>query len=351
MVEKSTIFGNMTIDEFWDVALRYDVERLSPEDCDGGDDDHDKCDYNDSDHDGGAVVNQLSRRYTIPTFGDTHGNPLILNLASLPLTDGIWSPLGAQAWYGSALLSALLLRPCPSSPDAVGTDRTNFLLEERLHLLKTTLNENCTVLELGSGAVGLSGITAGWVSSHNKGGVDDQTEICATSITRRHIILTDNEPRILRQLERNDKTSLNTLTQLYPNKTLPHMSVAKLDWNDDAAIVDQLVPAGSKLKLVIGSELVYTDESATACANLVLTLLQKYPNLLILIVQVSDRDGWETVFLPTVRAQKGIHVMVEPLVDSDVHLIASKMVPQGGTLDSRFDFCACYIRSQDGSDW
>lgn len=328
----------MTIDEFWDVALRYDVERISPEDRV---DDYD----NDSDHDDGVVVNQISRRYTIPACGD----PLILNLASLPLTDGIWSPLGAQAWYGSALLSAMLLRPSPSLQDAVGAHRTNFLLAERLHLLKTTQNEHCTVLELGSGAVGLSGITAAWVLSHNEG-VEDQTETSTASATRPHIILTDNEPRILRQLEQNVKTSLNTMKQLYPSKTLAHMDVAKLDWNDDAGIVDQLVPVGSKLQLVIGSELVYTDESATACAKLVLTILKNHPNLLILIVQVTDRDGWDTVFLPTVRARKGIHVKVEPLVDSDVHVIASKMVPQGGTLDSRFDFCACYITNQDGID-
>jgi hypothetical protein len=34
-----------------------------------------------------------------------------LKLSPLPLTDGIWSPFGANAWYASAVLAAILLQP------------------------------------------------------------------------------------------------------------------------------------------------------------------------------------------------------------------------------------------------
>ena len=92
---------------------------------------------NDSDNKRNTVSDRCYRMYTLPSLIKTnnkkHTNDdddneqashlysqqaeqvqqqpsLKLYLSSLPLYDGIWSPLGAQAWYGSALLTALLFQ-------------------------------------------------------------------------------------------------------------------------------------------------------------------------------------------------------------------------------------------------
>jgi predicted nicotinamide N-methyase len=228
-----------------------------------------------------------------------------LKLCPLPLTDGIWSPLGANAWYGSALLAAILMQP-------------ESRIQRHLDLVP---DGNISCLELGSGAVGISGLALGLMLSQRQG------------IHR--VCLTDNESHVLNQLEFNVETNVARIQNEHPHNPLPDFSVQMLDWNDYSS------DAFKKLHMVVGSELVYTKETADACASVVRSLLQDYPDVLILIVQITDRDGWNNVFLPTLRRDKNI-VVEETPTDASLHKTARQMIRLGGTLDS-FDFGACYI--------
>jgi Lysine methyltransferase len=75
-------------------------------------------------------------------------------LAHLPLPFGTERSTGAQAWYGSALLSALFLQT--SDDEIVRIQRHICAHTDR------SGTSDLSILELGSGAVGLSGIVAGF---------------------------------------------------------------------------------------------------------------------------------------------------------------------------------------------
>jgi predicted nicotinamide N-methyase len=229
-----------------------------------------------------------------------------LKLCPLPLTDGIWSLLGGNVWYGSALLAAMLLKP-----------------ESRIQKhLDTVPARNISCLELGSGAVGLSSLALGLMLSQRQG--------------MHRVCLTDNEADVLNQLKGNVETNVARIQSEHHQILLPNFSVKLLDWNEDYSS-----DAFEQLHLVVGSELVYTKETAEACASVVRSLLREHPDLLILIIQVTDRDGWNNVFLPTLRLDSGT-VVEETSTDASLHETASQMIRHGGTLD-RFDFGACYI--------
>jgi predicted nicotinamide N-methyase len=229
-----------------------------------------------------------------------------LKLSPLPLTDGIWSPLGANVWYASALLAAMLLQP-----------------ESRIqkHLDKAS-DQNISCLELGSGAVGLSAMALGLMLSQRQG--------------MHRVCLTDNVAHVLKQLKGNVETNVARIQSEHQQIALPTFSVQMLDWNEGYSS-----DAFEKLHLVVGSELVYTKETAEACASVVRSLLREHPDLLILIVQVTDRDGWNNILLPTLRLDPNTLVEETP-TDASLHETASQMIRQGGALD-RFDFGACYI--------
>ena len=74
---------------------------------------------------------------------------------------------------------------------------------------------------------------------------------------------------------------------------------------------------------------------------MILALLRANPLALVMIVQVTDRDGWSTVFLPKLLESEDVVVKTEP-IDPSWHELASSMIPLGGTTD-RFDFGVCYI--------
>ena len=113
-----------------------------------------------------------------------------------------------------------------------------------------------------------------------------------------------------------------------------------LDWNDYSSHQHT-----SSLQLVIGSELVYSQETAHACAQVVLSILHQHPDVLVFILQVTDRDGWKNVFLPALRGHADIKVVEEPMEDFSLHQVGSQLIPPGGTLD-RFAFGGCFIFSK-----
>ena len=102
---------------------------------------------------------------------------------------------------------------------------------------------------------------------------------------------------------------------------------------------------GPHLQLVVGSELIYSAETARACAHVVESILVWNPDVLLVFVQVADRDGWSNVFLPTVRGIEGACVKEMPIMDAEIHEKASQLIQHGGTLD-RFDFALCTISNK-----
>lgn len=100
----------------------------------------------------------------------------------------------------------------------------------------------------------------------------------------------------------------------------------------------------SSLQLVIGSELVYNNVTAHACTDMIYSIVERNPSILIIIIQISDRDGWSNIFIPRLRQNDQLIVEEITLLDSMLHERASKLVPFGGTLN-REDYTLCYIYS------
>jgi predicted nicotinamide N-methyase len=276
-------------DEFWKVAL-YSGEREVFIQSDS-----------DDDEDCNVAGNKVSSYELI-----LPERKVLLKLSPLPLMDGIWSPLGANAWYASALLTAMLLQP-------------ESRIQKHLDMIP---DQNVSCLELGSGAVGLSAMALGLMLSQRKG--------------MHRVCLTDNVAHVLNQLKGNVETNVARIQSQHHQLSLPNFSVQMLDWNEGYSS-----DAFEQLHLVVGSELVYTKETAEACASVVRSLLREHPDILILIVQITDRDGWNNIFLPTLRLDSN-NVVEETDTDASLHETASRMIQQGGALD-RFDFGACYI--------
>ena len=236
--------------------------------------------------------------------------------------------------YGSALLSAYIsaaLVPCSKNVDTVPTTSLDSPLQIKLQ--STLKDSSVTVLELGSGAVGLAGLVLAWCYQQH------QTE----KGKRRRVILTDYDHHVLHQLKRNvsrnahlwqtdDKDDNATICM---DVTLLDWGKPPMDWNAYLGLdTDQAVD------LIIGSELVYTPENALACRDCVLSLTQQFPAALVCIVQIMDREGWQNIFLSGLQ-EAGLYV-TENAVDVDCDAAASAMMKRGGSLD-RFDFGICYI--------
>lgn len=262
-------------DEFWAVALSSEQSRF--EFSDGNND----IDYDDDEE-------TCDRRTSIYRLQSPR---IDFHLSSLPELSGAWSPVGAQIWHASAVLACL-----PFNFDHVNT-----------------------VLEIGSGAVGLSGlILAARMNEKSKS-----------------IILSDmEEDGILDQLQSN--VDVNTSRLRGDNQVnLAQVCVESLDWREIKAI-DKL----PSLDLIVGSELVYTAETSKACASLINNLLAKNVQASVAIVQVFDRPGWSE-FL-ALMYNKNIDI-IQPL-PPEWHDRASELLCKEalGTL-SRDDYGLCLI--------
>ena len=116
------------------------------------------------------------------------------------------------------------------------------------------------------------------------------------------------------------------------------------DWNEE-------LPASGSLcddvVLVIGSKLVYTQETAEACVQLLLRLRNNHPAVEIWIVQVTDRLGWWDIVVPTLENN---HVVVKSIpILLQHHEMASTMVPMGGTLDRHVYGAFCIHQTMTSS--
>lgn len=299
-------------DEFWDVALTgHEIPRFQ------NDDDDDSSSESSSE--------DISTKRTLYRLDCTSGPPFRVSLSSLAPKSGIWSPLGSDVWYGSALLTAFLF----AKEDRQTSKRLHRFLVA--NILERTSEFN--VLELGSGAVGLSGLAIGWMLRYHPAVTRQRNQK-----TRIRVVLTDNDDNVLWQLKRNVDYNLQSFEKdpEWTSKNIQYC-VEYLDWSKPS-------PDLSQVQLVIGSELVYNNETAQACAQVVCSLMKQNPHVLIIIIQVSDRDGWSNMFIPRLRQHDNLVVKESVLSDPFLHERASELVPFGGTLN-RDDYSLCYIYS------
>ena len=158
-----------------------------------------------------------------------------LTALSLLTQQGEQNPVGAQGWFASAVLSSLLL-----------LDWRHPALKKDLERLVSTnassSNIFCprTILEIGSGTISLVGMTLTWIlAQHQQDNLKQQLKVGATDIVEwsSRVILTDNNPQCLDQLEINADTVRNGLqgyfnTTTHDTNTLPDVQVRPLDWEN-----------------------------------------------------------------------------------------------------------------------
>lgn len=238
----------------------------------------------------------------------------------------------------SAYIAAAFV-PCSKGDNQGDRVRTTPLDSPLLNKLQSTLQDSSvTVLELGSGAVGMAGLVLAWCFQQQQ-----QQQQHTTKGQKRRVILTDYEHHVLRQLKRNVSCNAHLWqTEDENDNAAICVDVNFLDWGQpptDWHAYLGLV-ADQAIDLIIGSELVYTPENAVACRDCVLSLTQQFPAALVCIVQIVDREGWQNIFLPGLQ-EAGLYV-TEHSVDVDCDAAASAMMKRGGSLD-RFDFGICYI--------
>ncbi len=347
-------------DDFWKIALHNDTERIDMED-----DDNDA--YGNDDESSYTVVRHHNERnmmyaLNIPPYGCIHLNLFPLSISVDNNDDNVMIPLGAEAWYGSALLAAMFMDIVCSDTSAFDTTMTTSNIDGTTSILQKFLSNhvqrgsyNVNILELGSGAVGLASVVAGlsvtgYLHQHEPERIGttfihDFNHSLISNMECR-VTLTDSEPHVLQQLEYNINITTQKLCSQYSNQfAIPEFVVRHLDWENINEFQNSYTSSGDNrnaLHLVIGSELVYNVQTARSCAGTVLQLLQTNPNVLVMIVNNMNRVGWETTFLSTMDQTPGIRYELEAL-NSHLHDLASNLVRPGGTLNPFSDFCACYI--------
>ena len=263
------------------------------------DDDYEKDDNGHSDDDDDFP--SLSTRGRLYTFRPNATATASFRLYPLPSDDGVMGPVGGDVWHAAALLASLPLR---------------------------LSDANC-VLEIGSGAVGLSGLclaqrmmlpstntttTTTSATYHWHNHVDNDNEchnealssssepIQAATAEARRLILTDvPDHGIVNNLRKNVQQNISRLYNHNTTKSLVDVLVQTLDWTDETALQSLPTPLG--IDALVGSELVYSPETGHACATLLKRLLRQYPNLQCYLVQVHDRPGWQT-FLHTLLSKQ-----------------------------------------------
>lgn len=321
-------------DPFWQIALNeefYLSRGVALHDRGEDDDDLDGQEGRRDTKNQGKIT-----RYHLPS------TPLVLELAPLPADDGVWAPVGADAWYSSALLASMIL-----SGGEVRNDSFS-ILPRRTSTSPIFRERPFRVLELGSGAVGLSGLACAAALSL----LPDQFPLWT-------VCMTDNQPDVLDQLRANVKANLSRLV-LDSGHGANTIVVEPLDWSDDEdddkqcdsrdipdcpdQRFDECRASMYAADLVIGSELVYTSETGTALVKLLLRLLRRNPSIRIFVVQVVDRYGWSEIVIPALESAEGVHVQSVP-ISWNVHDMAGSLIQMGGTLDRHAygAFCISHV--------
>jgi hypothetical protein len=273
-----------------------------------------------------------------------------LKLEQLPLLteEGDQTPIGARGWYASAVLSAMLLcghdtlhqdifRPSSSVDDNTNNNADNV---ENLH-------QPTMMIELGSGVLGLVGMTLAWIMAQRG---------CGPSTT---IVMTDYDTEVLHQLDQNVKETKRRLDEYFGEDAetrVPQLDLAHLDWNeydqDQPLLMRRRQPATNdddnnddnnddhqeerlySISFVCGAALVYTEETV-ACADQVAKILQLHPQAAVWVVQ-WPRKGWFHVF--QLQLQQKHHCHIEKFSPSQdihpyIHELAKTFMPPQMDLD------------------
>ena len=332
--------GRREEDPFWEIALHYDGREQVTNDAFDNDNDGDG---DDSEGEEGRALSWNRKTYRLPN------SSVSLELAPLVSDDGVWSPVGDHAWYSSALLTCLILQgrtKMNEEDDGCNDDNKQRILDDstgRILPDQHGADNEIRVLELGSGAIGLSGISFAVALAQRQDLFPSWT-----------VSLTDNDNSLLKQLEANVRSNISSknLVLSSPDDSTDiessgnkNIEVEYLDWdlgcdgdNDEDKNDDQEFKKNSNQErllsadIVIGSEVVYTGETAHALVKILLTLLDRNPAVKIWIVQVTDRYGWREIVIPALESDKNINIEHIPLT-YDIHEMASTMIPMGGALD------------------
>ena len=345
--------GRREEDPFWEIALNYDGirEQVANDVFDNHYDDGDS----DSDSDGEEdhALSGKRKTYHLPN------SSVSLELAPLVSDDGVWSPVGDHAWYSSALLACLILQGtakmneeddgcncnCNNDSASSGDNQRRISDDSTSRILPDQhgADNEIRILELGSGAIGLSGISFAVALAQRQDLFPSWT-----------VSLTDNDNSLLKQLEANVRSNIisENLVLSSPDDSTDtessgskNIQVEYLDWdlgcdgdNDEDENVDEKFNKNSNQEwllsanIVIGSEVVYTGDTAHAFLKILMTLLDRNPAVQIWIVQVTDRYGWREIVIPALESDKTINIEHIPLT-YDIHEIASTMIPMGRALD------------------
>jgi hypothetical protein len=283
-----------------------------------------------------------------------------LKLEQLPLLteEGEQTPIGARGWYASAVLSAMLLcghetlhqdifHPSSSDNNYYSNNNNNGNVE-RLH-------QRTMMIELGSGVLGLVGMTLAWIMAQ-KG--------CGSSTK---IVMTDYDTDVLQQLDKNVKETKRRFDEYFGGdeddageRRVPLLESAHLDWNEydqeqPLLLTRRNVKDGDNnstgesnhdyndddnaerpytISFVCGAALVYTEDTV-ACADQIAKILNMYPQATVWVVQ-WPRKGWFHVF--QLQLQQKYHCRIEKFsptkdIHPYIHELAQMFMPPQIELD------------------
>jgi hypothetical protein len=319
--------------------------------------------------------------------------PLVLELIPLPLLSENFEqmPVGARGWYASAILSAMMMLSYNNIDwdDDLGirsdSDEDNCANIKNLKVMNgidllredlkracagsnrgtsnTSINMNNNIfLELGSGTVGLAGMTMAWiVAQHER----DNKKLQDSSNSRFKVMLTDYDHDCLEQLERNAVGVRRTFREYFSmngsndddgkdnvnsnsNGIIPDIDVVHLDWNEydqdqspifpeNANIDDDDIHYTNNISFACGAALVYTEDTA-ACVDQVAKILRLHPKSVVWVVQ-WPRGGWFNVFQQELLSRryesKGLKIDVHKfgpssspdMFSAEVQQLAQKLMP------------------------
>jgi predicted nicotinamide N-methyase len=384
-------------DPFWQIALHEEYPygtrgwtRRGGDDDDDDEEDDGRNDGHPNDEEGGGqptireVAKNRRRRGKVSKYR-LPNTDLILELAPLPPVEGIWAPVGADAWYSSALLASMVLGGgsvrrgdggtgdggIVNNNDDDANEEPSFTFPSIINRVGNSRNARIggdrrpfRVVELGSGAMGLPGLACAAALS-----------LLPEEYPSWNVRLTDRHPDVLDQLRANVDANLGRLISPCGGDPPAKRAIAvePLDWSDDVHVddddggggdidnsrggdppaIDGRLGGGAAggVDLVIGSELVYTSETGHALTKFLLRLLlgRGNPSVRIWIVQVVDRYGWSEIVLPSLETAGGIHVRSIP-ISWEVHEMASSLVRMGGTLDRHAYGAFCITREDAGTE-
>ena len=311
--------------------------------------------------------------YSFPPFDSFHGEsqsktpPLVLELIQLPLLSESFEqmPVGARGWYASAILSAMVMMSYyGSSNQGLGdsaskmTKGTDFLREDLgracSSMLRSKANDGYksnVFLELGSGTIGLGGMTLAWIAAQHEHNAVKSKD----AATRRNkVVMTDYDHDCLEQLERNAVGVRKAFreyfsaigsndTDIVDNDIIPDIGVEKLDWTEYDQDQSPLLPDGANIddensiSFVCGAALVYMEDTA-ACVDQVAKILKRHPKAVVWVVQ-WPRDGWFSIFQQELQSSKfrsdDLNIQVQKfgptsspdMFSEEILLLAQKLMP------------------------